>query len=299
MTAHVAATTPNPCIECNRKVKFARLAERAAQLGFDAVATGHHARIGRRGDRYTLERGADRAKDQSYVVHMLDQDDLARTLFPIGTLTKDDVRRQAGRARAAHGDQAGQPGRLLHHTTGGREQFLGRRIPFTPAQRRRLRRVAARHRSRRSSSSPSASARASASPAADRSATCSPSTGARRRSSSATRASCSTTRSSVDAPTWVDRPVEGDVLVQTSAHGTPHAATAELTADGRARPLARAAAPRRPRPERRPLRPRRPLRSRRRHRRADVSLPRIRSRLTDRRPECRRSAGLAAASQPR
>ena len=115
VTAHRAGATPNPCIECNRKVKFARLAERATQLGFDAVATGHHARIGRRGDRYTLERGADRDKDQSYVVHMLGQDDLARTLFPIGSLTKHDVRRLAGRARSAHGDQAGQPGRLLHH----------------------------------------------------------------------------------------------------------------------------------------------------------------------------------------
>ena len=51
VAAHRVGSTPNPCIECNRKVKFGRLSERAAQLGFDAVATGHHARIGRNGDR--------------------------------------------------------------------------------------------------------------------------------------------------------------------------------------------------------------------------------------------------------
>ena len=82
--AHAAGRTPNPCIECNRTVKFARLAERADVLGFDAVATGHHARIGLVDERWRLLRGADRAKDQSYVVHMLDQRALARTLFPVG-----------------------------------------------------------------------------------------------------------------------------------------------------------------------------------------------------------------------
>ena len=142
VAAHRAGSTPNPCIECNRKVKFARLSDRAAQLGFDAVATGHHAQIGRRGDGYTLERGADRAKDQSYVVHMLGQGDLARTMFPIGSLTKDEVRRRAGAARVAHGDEARQSGRLLHHhvpvavsgsSVGGSRSL--RRASSTPAER--------------------------------------------------------------------------------------------------------------------------------------------------------------------
>src|SRR5687768_6973575 len=94
--AHAGGHTPNPCIECNRAVKFARLAERADVLGFDAVATGHHARIGARDGRRTLERGADRAKDQSYVVHMLDQTALATTLFPVGAFpTKAELRARA------------------------------------------------------------------------------------------------------------------------------------------------------------------------------------------------------------
>jgi tRNA-specific 2-thiouridylase len=91
--AHARGETPNPCIECNRTIKFDRLLARADQLGFDALATGHHARIvdGR------LVRGADRAKDQSYVLHMLDRARLARIRFPIGAMTKDEVRAHADR----------------------------------------------------------------------------------------------------------------------------------------------------------------------------------------------------------
>src|SRR5688500_6340465 len=95
VTAHRAGETPNPCIECNRTVKFARFAEWAELLGFDAVATGHHARIGRDGTRLRVRRGADRAKDQSYVVHMLRQPALARTMFPVGDFDKPAIRRLA------------------------------------------------------------------------------------------------------------------------------------------------------------------------------------------------------------
>jgi tRNA-specific 2-thiouridylase len=134
VSAHVSGRTPNPCIECNRHVKFARLAERARVLGFDAVATGHHAQIGRTADgRHTLERGVDRAKDQSYVVHMLGQRDLATTLFPIGEITKDEVRRIAaglGLRTAAKPDSQDV---CFVTSTGGREQFLGQRIPFRRA----------------------------------------------------------------------------------------------------------------------------------------------------------------------
>jgi tRNA-specific 2-thiouridylase len=91
--------TPNPCIECNRSVKFGRLLERADALGFDALATGHHARVERHGTRYALRRGADAAKDQSYVLYMLGQRELARVRLPIGEVTKDDVRAHAARLR--------------------------------------------------------------------------------------------------------------------------------------------------------------------------------------------------------
>ena len=70
---HAAGRTPNPCIECNRHLKFDRLLRRAVALGFDAVATGHHARIATRPDgTRRVARGVDAGKDQSYVLHMLD-----------------------------------------------------------------------------------------------------------------------------------------------------------------------------------------------------------------------------------
>ena len=83
VAAHAAGRTPNPCIECNRHLKFDRLLRRADALGFEAVATGHHARVVRSGDgTLQLRRGVDAAKDQSYVLHMLDQATLARSPPP-------------------------------------------------------------------------------------------------------------------------------------------------------------------------------------------------------------------------
>ncbi|HSL74079.1 MAG TPA: tRNA 2-thiouridine(34) synthase MnmA [Ilumatobacteraceae bacterium] len=129
--AHTRGVTPNPCIECNRSVKFARLAERADLLGFDAVATGHHARIGRSPDgAYTLDRGADPAKDQSYVVHMLDQARLARTLFPVGALHKSEVRELAASIDLRTADKPDSQDVCFITSTGGRTAFLGERIPL-------------------------------------------------------------------------------------------------------------------------------------------------------------------------
>jgi tRNA-specific 2-thiouridylase len=130
VVAHASGRTPNPCVECNRHLKFDRLLERADLLGFDAVATGHHARIERRSGSWHLCRGADRAKDQSYVVHMLDQQALARTLFPVGHLTKAEVRAcaaQLGLRTAAKPDSQDV---CFITATGGREAFLGSRIPL-------------------------------------------------------------------------------------------------------------------------------------------------------------------------
>jgi len=95
---HARGRTPNPCVECNRSIKFGVLLGRAAALGFDALATGHHARIRRavRGD-YQLLRGLDDAKDQSYVLYMLGQRELARVMLPVGELTKAEVREHATR----------------------------------------------------------------------------------------------------------------------------------------------------------------------------------------------------------
>lgn len=133
VAAHANGVTPNPCIECNRSVKFARLAARADVLGFDAVATGHHVNIGRTGDgHYTLERGADPAKDQSYVVHMLDQAQLARTLFPVGGLQKSAVREIAASIDLRTASKPDSQDVCFITSTGGRTAFLGERIAFRP-----------------------------------------------------------------------------------------------------------------------------------------------------------------------
>ncbi len=133
--AHVDGITPNPCIECNRHLKFDRLSERARLLGFDAVATGHHARI-ERDDEGTLRltRGADDAKDQSYVVHMLDQAELAYTMFPVGHLTKAQVRERAVELGLRTATKPDSQDVCFISKTGGRETFLGNRIPFRKAE---------------------------------------------------------------------------------------------------------------------------------------------------------------------
>jgi tRNA-specific 2-thiouridylase len=132
---HAAGRTPNPCVACNRHLKFDRLLHRARLLGFDAVATGHHARIvPAGGGRYQLRRGADPEKDQSYVVHMLTQDQLSRVLFPVGTLTKQEVR---GRAAMLNLRTAAKPDSqdvCFISRTGGRHEFLGARIPLHPGR---------------------------------------------------------------------------------------------------------------------------------------------------------------------
>ena len=131
--AHRRGITPNPCIECNRHLKFDRLAERADLLGFDAVATGHHARIVEHDGVFRVARGEDPAKDQSYVVHMLPQRELARTLFPIGHLTKAQVRERAARMGLRTAAKPDSQDVCFITSTGGRTAFLGDRIPFRRA----------------------------------------------------------------------------------------------------------------------------------------------------------------------
>jgi len=132
---HAAGRTPNPCIECNRHLKFDRLLARADRLGFDAVATGHHARVTReRGGAWSLRRGADPAKDQSYVLHMLAQPQLARTLLPVGHLTKSEVRQRALALGLRTATKPDSQDVCFISRSGGREKFLGERIPLRPAR---------------------------------------------------------------------------------------------------------------------------------------------------------------------
>lgn len=93
--AYESGATPNPCIDCNRYLKFDRLYRRATELGCDSIATGHYARIEKVGERYLLKKAAVPEKDQSYVLYSLTQEQLARTQFPLGGLAKEETRRIA------------------------------------------------------------------------------------------------------------------------------------------------------------------------------------------------------------
>jgi len=93
---YAAGRTPNPCLRCNEKIKFAAVLDRARALGFDAVVTGHYARLARDADGLVeLHRAVDPAKDQSYVLGVLTQQQLAHSLFPLGDATKGEVRLEA------------------------------------------------------------------------------------------------------------------------------------------------------------------------------------------------------------
>jgi tRNA-specific 2-thiouridylase len=87
-----AGATPNPCIDCNRYLKFSALLQRARELDCDCIATGHYARIESSGGRFLLKKGIDAVKDQSYFLYMMTQEQLSRTVLPLGGMTKDEVR---------------------------------------------------------------------------------------------------------------------------------------------------------------------------------------------------------------
>jgi tRNA-uridine 2-sulfurtransferase len=122
-----AGRTPNPCLRCNEKIKFSAVLDRAQALGFDAVATGHHARL----DGGELRRSVDAAKDQSYVLGVLRADQLAAAMFPLGSMTKDRVREIAaerGFAVAAKPDSHD----ICFIPDGDTRGFLARRLGSRP-----------------------------------------------------------------------------------------------------------------------------------------------------------------------
>ena len=127
---HGAGLTPNPCVECNRHIKFDRLRRRADALGFELMATGHHARIVSGADGPRLARGVDEAKDQSYVLHMLDAAVLARLLLPVGEITKDQVRHQAEAQGLVTASKPDSQDVCFITESAGRRRFLSQRIPM-------------------------------------------------------------------------------------------------------------------------------------------------------------------------
>ena len=166
MDEYAAGRTPNPCLRCNEKIKFAAVLDRALRLGFDAVATGHYAQLRSGADGLIeMHRAVDHGKDQSYVLGVLDQEQLRHSLFPLGDSTKPDVREEAARRGllvadkpdshdicfVADGDNAGwlreklgdrapnQGGDIVDEATG---EVLGQHegtVGFTIGQRKGLR----------------------------------------------------------------------------------------------------------------------------------------------------------------
>jgi tRNA-specific 2-thiouridylase len=161
---YAAGRTPNPCVRCNERIKFSALLDKALALDFDAVCTGHYARLvtraGRQGAPPELHRAVDDGKDQSYVLAVLAPERLQHAMFPLGETCKPDVRREADERglAVAHkpdshdicfisdGDTAGWLGERLGHRPGAIEDERGRVVgehdgayAFTVGQRRGLR----------------------------------------------------------------------------------------------------------------------------------------------------------------
>jgi tRNA-specific 2-thiouridylase len=130
---HQAGESPNPCIECNRHIKFDLLFDRARRLGFDKVATGHHAQVVERHGEHLLVRGADDQKDQSYVLGYLGEDQLATLLLPIGAMNKSEVRAHAERLGLRTWDKPDSQDVCFIEASKGREVFLRQRIVLTKA----------------------------------------------------------------------------------------------------------------------------------------------------------------------
>ena len=122
--------TPNPCVVCNHAIKFGRLLERAGAFGASHVATGHYARVCRdeRTGRFLLKKGTDRARDQSYFLYGLTQEQLARTMFPLGAMTKEETRELAQSFGLKVHDKPGSQDICFVGDEGYRG-FLTKRIP--------------------------------------------------------------------------------------------------------------------------------------------------------------------------
>lgn len=218
--AHASGRTPNPCVECNRHIKFDRLLRRAEALGFDAVATGHHARIvDVGGGTLRVGRGADAAKDQSYVLYMLGQGELSRLQFPVGELAKAQVRSIAERLGLVTASKPDSMG-VCFIKRGSRGSFLAERLQFTPAvvvdsSGQRLGEVPALELltvgQRRGVRIGGRSSPAYVVDVDPRSATV----------TLGERSDLMRTTQRVEALCWADEPAAGQVEVQTSAHGVP------------------------------------------------------------------------------
>lgn len=130
---YAAGRTPNPDVLCNTVVKFPLLLREAKKLGAELIATGHYARIAKRGGRFRLLAGVDKEKDQTYFLHGLTQKDLSHTLFPVGGMKKTEVRKLARKLGFSTAEKHSTRGICFIGKMDMRE-FLGRRIPERPGE---------------------------------------------------------------------------------------------------------------------------------------------------------------------
>jgi len=129
---YLSGLTPNPCIECNRRVRFSALLDRTEELDCDILVTGHHARVEDHDGVFRLRTAVDGTKDQSYVLHMLDQFALSKIRLPVGEITKRDVRTKAaemGLRTASKPDSQD----ICFVTSGDYRDFLAQRHPEAAA----------------------------------------------------------------------------------------------------------------------------------------------------------------------
>ena len=128
---YAAGRTPNPCLRCNEKIKFSAVLDRGVALGFDAVCTGHYARLIRRGEDVELHRAIDASKDQSYVLGVLTQDQLRRSYLPLGASHKAQVRAEA-RARGLRVANKPDSHDICFIANGDTAEFLEQRLGNRP-----------------------------------------------------------------------------------------------------------------------------------------------------------------------
>lgn len=131
LSEYAAGRTPNPDVLCNREIKFRRFLDRALELGAERIATGHYVRSEQRDGRWRLLKGADPDKDQSYFLYTLGQEQLSRSVFPVGGLRKQEVRRLASEADLPVHDKKDSTGLCFIGERDFRE-FLSRYLPARP-----------------------------------------------------------------------------------------------------------------------------------------------------------------------
>ncbi len=134
LKAHQAGETPNPCVQCNRTMKFTRFLDAAQAIDAEAVATGHYARIDRASSVIRIRRGVDVDKDQSYVLHVLSQQTLKRVHLPLGSLTKAQTRELASNAGLETANRPDSLDICFVSKEAGRAAFVGERIALHPAR---------------------------------------------------------------------------------------------------------------------------------------------------------------------